>query len=111
MIKLIQSVTDQTFKVITRNKPPVATSMIIEDEAQNTSVTINIIPTVDTYYLSITETLTLVEGRFYTLTVLNGLDVVYKDKIFCTNQATADYSINNGEYVQNTTNNDYIITT
>ena len=49
--------------------------------------------------------------KFYTLKVLNGTDVVYKDKIFCTNQVPADYSINDGEYVQNTTNSDYVIIT
>jgi hypothetical protein len=85
--------------------------MIIEDEAENTSVTIAITPTVSTYYLSVTETLTLVDGRNYTITVLNGTDVVFKGKIFCTNQTPADYSLNNGEYVQNTTDDDYVIIT
>jgi hypothetical protein len=83
--------------------------MVIEDEAENTSVTIAIVPTVSTYYLSVTETVTLVEGRFYTLKVLNGTDVVYKDKIFCTNQTISDYSINNGEYVQHSSDDDFVI--
>ena len=108
MIVLLSSVSDQTFKFVPRTLQ--ATSMVITDEAERTSVTIAITPTVSTYYLSVTETLTLVEGRFYTLTVLNGTDVVYKDKIFCTNQTISDYSINDETYVQNTTNNDYVIT-
>lgn len=107
MIILQESVSDQTFKIIPRVLE--ATSMVIEDEAENTSVTIAITPSVSTYYLSITETLTLVEGRWYTLKVLNGSDVVYKDKIFCTNQSVSDYSINNGEYVAHSSDDDFVI--
>ncbi len=109
MIILQSSVSSQTFTFIPRTLA--ATSMVVEDEAENTSVTTSITPTVSTYYLSVTETLTLVEGRFYTLKVLNGSDVVYKDKIFCTNQTVADYSINNGEYTENTTSSEYVIIT
>lgn len=107
MIILQASGSDQTFKFIPRTLA--ATSMVIEDEAENTSVTIAITPTVTTYYLSVTETLSLVEGRFYTLKVLNGTDVVYKDKIFCTNQTISEYSINNGEYVQHSSDDDFVI--
>ena len=107
MIILLESVLSQTFKFIPRSLD--ADSMVIEDDAENTSVTIDITPSVDRYYLSVSEVLTLVEGRFYTLKVLNGLDVVYKDKIFCTNQTVSSYSINDNEYVQHSTNNDFVI--
>jgi len=107
MIILLESVLSQTFKFIPRSLD--ADSMIIEDDAENTSVTIDITPSVDRYYLSVSEVLTLVEGRFYTLKVLNGLEVVYKDKIFCTNQTVSSYSINDNEYVQHSTNNDFVI--
>jgi len=107
MIILLESVLSQTFKFIPRELT--ADSMVIEDEAENTSVTIAIIPSVDRYYLSVSEVLTLVEGRFYTLKVLNGTDIVYKDKIFCTNQTVSSYTINKDEYVQNVTNNEYVI--
>ena len=107
MIILLESVLSQTFKFIPRSLE--ADSMVIEDDAENTSVTIDITPSVDRYYLSVSEVLTLVEGRFYTIKVLNGLDVVYKDKIFCTNQTVSSYSINDNEYVQHSTNNDFVI--
>ena len=107
MIILLESVLSQTFKFIPRSLE--ADSMVIEDDAENTSVTIDITPSVDRYYLSVSEVLTLVEGRFYTIKVLNGLDVVYKDKIFCTNQTVSIYSINDNEYVQHSTNNDFVI--
>lgn len=70
----------------------------------------------------------LVEGRFYSFKVfdrpppasglnppLGALNCVYKDKIFCTNQSidqieNQTYSINEGVYTENQTeNNDYIV--
>jgi hypothetical protein len=60
-------------------------------------------------YLEVTDIVALKEGRFYELVVKNGSTVIYKDRIFCTNQTVSTYSINNGVYVENTTNNDYII--
>jgi hypothetical protein len=53
----------------------------------------------------------LVQDNFYNLKVYfeNTTDVIYKDRIFCTNQSTAIYSINNLEYtLPNIDNNDYI---
>ncbi len=45
----------------------------------------------------------------YTLTIKDGLEVIYKDKIFCTNQADlTDYSINSGAYIANDTDNEFI---
>ena len=34
---------------------------------------------------------------------------VYRDKIFCTNQTIAEYTINKNQYVQNISNNEFII--
>jgi hypothetical protein len=107
MIILLESVSAQAFKFIPRELE--ADSMVIEDEAENTSVTFAITPTFDRYYMVVTETLTLVQGRFYTLTVLNGTDEVYRGRIFCTNQTVSEYSINNGEYVQHTSDDDFVI--
>ena len=63
----------------------------------------------DGYYLYTTATFDLKEGNFYTLSILNDTDVVYKDKIFCTNQVIANFSINDGQYVANQTTNDFIV--
>jgi len=107
MIILLDSLLPQTFKFIPRGLT--ADSIEIKDESTNTIVTIDITPNVDRYYLSVSEVLTLVEGRFYTLKVLNGLEVVYKDKIFCTNQTVSSYTINENEYVEYETDNSYLI--
>ncbi len=68
--------------------------------------------------LSATISPVLKEGRYYDLTLLNGSAVVYKDKIFCTDQTVNQtnnnyYDINNGEFTFDETtgshDNDYII--
>lgn len=58
---------------------------------------------------------TLTEGEFYTLEVLISGNVIYKDRVFCTdqtiNQSTNNYySVNSGQYTtENSFDNDYII--
>jgi hypothetical protein len=37
-------------------------------------------------YMELTANFSLTEGRFYDMTVKSGGDVIYKDKIFCTDQ-------------------------
>lgn len=78
-----------------------------EDEA-------GIVITNDIMY--ITMNLNLIEGRFYDLKVSNlSGDVIFRDKIFCTDQTIDQetnnyYDINQGLYIENTSgNNDYII--
>lgn len=107
MIVLQETTSPQTIYFIPREMA--ADSMVIHDEAQNTNETINITPTEDEYYLTVTEVFELVEDRSYTLTVYNGTDIVYKDKIFCTNQNAEDYSINEGEYIQHESDNEFIV--
>ena len=56
----------------------------------------------------------LLEGRFYELKITydNGFNelVVYKDRLFSTNQPINNYSVNAGAYnTLNTYNNDYIV--
>ena len=105
MIILKSSGLAQTFNVIPRRYT--ADSMDIKGSEGTTSYSIASIQ--DGRYLTFDKIVTLVEGQFYTLTVLDGTDIVYSGRIFCTNQTVANYTINNGEYVETTSNNDYII--
>jgi hypothetical protein len=50
-----------------------------------------------------------VQDRFYNFNVLNGSEIVYKGRIFCTDQVVKDYSINNGVYTQHESTNEYIV--
>ena len=106
MIILQETLSSQEFKIIPRVY--LADSMILKNETTNTSVTIAITPTLDRYFMVIDEVLDLVQDNYYTFTVLNDTDIVYKGIIFCTNQTIADYSVNYNEYIANDTDNDFI---
>lgn len=107
MIILRESEGQQSLKFIPRIYK--ATTLVLVNEMTNESTTITPDFYIDGYYLYTKTSFNLKEGNFYTLTVLNNTDVVYKDKIFCTNQVIADYTINKDEYVANQTTNDFIV--
>ena len=114
MIHLTTSASAQTFKVIPRSYASTV-SMILRDDSTNTSTTYSVSTTTDKNYLVISKALSpiLVEGRFYDLTLKEGSNVIYKDKVFCTDQTILSYSVNNGEFTTPTGNdaydNDYIV--
>tara|TARA_B100001250_G_C19607192_1_gene703292 strand:- start:489 stop:866 length:378 start_codon:yes stop_codon:yes gene_type:complete len=49
------------------------------------------------------------QDTFYILTIKKSGSVIYKDKIFCTNQTISSYSVNENEYTQKETTNDFIV--
>lgn len=113
MVILQESGSEQTIKFIQREWVSNASYTInIVDETQNKNVysqsTTSI--TEDKYFNSYTGTFNNVkQGIYYTLTILSGSDVIYKDKIYCTNQSDlADYSINESVYTTNDTDNEFI---
>jgi DNA gyrase/topoisomerase IV subunit B len=110
MIILTTSASAQQLKFIPREY--VASSIIITDQDTNTPVTYTGLTFVtDKYYLKgdVTFNPVLIEGRFYTLEVLNGVSVVYRDMIFCTDQTKSIYSINDGVYIKHETTNEYVV--
>ena len=110
MIILTTSVNAQELKFIPREY--VAISIVITDQDTNTPVTYTGLTFVtDRYYLkgNVTFSPKLIEGRFYTLKVLNGTTVVYRDMIFCTDQTISTYSINDGVYTKHETTNEYVV--
>ena len=106
MIVLQETGTAQDFKVIPRAY--LADRMEITGETTRTTTSYDITATVDGYYLTWSNIVNLKENNFYTLTVYNGADIVYKDKVFCTNQAVSTFSVNNNEFTSVATNNEYI---
>ena len=107
MIYLQEIGTAQEFKIIPRSYT--ADSMVITNEFTNEAVTYAITPLISTYYMVINEIVALEENNHYTIKVFNGADEVFYGKIYCTNQDISTFSINNGEYVQHESNNEYII--
>lgn len=115
MIHLTTSASAQTLKVIPRSYAS-SVSMILRDDSTNTSTTYSSISTsTDKNYLVLSQALSpvLVEGRFYDLTIKEGSNVIYKDKVFCTDQTISSYSVNSGEYTiptgDDVHDNDYIV--
>tara|TARA_B100000925_G_C21958459_1_gene452257 strand:- start:185 stop:532 length:348 start_codon:yes stop_codon:yes gene_type:complete len=114
MIKLTTSTDAQTIKVIPRSYAT-NVSLIFRDDSTNTSVTYTSSATTNKNHLVISQALALKEGRFYDLTIKEGTSVIYKDKVFCTDQTVDQdtnnyYTVNQGEYTTETTyDNDYII--
>ena len=106
MIILQETGIAQEFKIIPREL--VADSMILASETTGEAVTYVITPTIDRYYLVINEIVALKENNFYTIEVKNASEIVYKDKIFCTNQTVSDFSVNNNEFTTYSSDNDYI---
>lgn len=132
MIILTTSVSEQTIRVIPRSYPDDVV-LILRDDSTNTSTTYTLDSmewensdeewqSVDMNwnsaggyyeekgYLVINNSYSLTENRFYDLTITDGSSVIYKDKIFCTDQTITDYSVNDGVYTtENTYDNEYII--
>jgi hypothetical protein len=138
MIVLTTSTADQTFRVIPREYVTDA-EICIRDESTNEEICVlttgslwntntldwqlanydwedevGIVITNDIMY--ITMNLDLLEGRFYDLKISNTSGtVIFRDKIFCTDQTIDQetnnyYDMNQGLYIENTSgNNDYII--
>jgi hypothetical protein len=108
MIVLTTEITPQTFNLIPRS---LTFDLVqITDELTNKTVIIDTYTfTQGDYYSTFESEFNLVENRFYILTIKNGSATVYKDKIFCTNQKIVTFSVNNGQYVSNSTTNEFIV--
>ena len=105
MVILKEQGTSQSFKIIPRVNQ--ADSLVVKGVEGSTSYSIT--PTFDRYFMVIAGIFTLKEGQQYSFDVKNGTEIVYKGRIFCTNQTIADYTINSGTYTERTSNNDFII--
>jgi hypothetical protein len=107
MIVLTTSTSAQTFSFIPRDG---FNTMILTDDQTNTPVTVSITSSTQGDYINtITASFALKEGHFYDLVLKQGTTIVYKDRIFCTDQNIVNFSVNSGEYVSNTTANTYIV--
>lgn len=125
MIHLIPSVSNQTIQILPREYTT-SIVLLLRDDSTNSETYLEL-PTsvINGNYLDITSVFTLSEGRFYDLVVykvelgyvlasLTELDVIYKDKIFCTAQnldqnTNTFYTPNESEYIEQSANNDFII--
>ena len=114
MIILQKSLTSQTISFIPREYVASGSNIYnisIVNETTNSSVydeDTNAF-TLNDYYYEYSDVFTLVEDTFYTLTIKKSGSIIYKDKIFCTNQTVTNYSVNNNEYDEQETTNEFIV--
>ena len=115
-MKLIGTNGDKTFKVIPRQFINGAITVNLTSESTGSVITKTPTASTDVNSMSFTVAFgTLTEADFYTLEIKNGTSVIYKDRVFCTDQAINQvnndyYSVNDGEYTtENSFDNDYII--
>ena len=106
---LTTSTSAQTLKIIPREYQA-NIDVILRDNSTNESTTYSVATSTSGDYMTFNLTLALVENRFYDMTCKFGSNVIYKDKIFCTDQTIANYTVNEGQYTaENSYDNDYII--
>ena len=108
MIVVQESNTNQTFDFIPRYGMPTTCELI--DENTNVPVSVAGTFTAGDYVYQFTAILPTEENHFYWMLLkdANG-DLVFKERIFCTNQNIDTFSVNNGGYVSNQTTNDFIM--
>lgn len=105
---VLQETGTQTFSFIPRSQSYDA--LFLTDDQTNVEVQVTIDASTQGDYLdTITATFSLTEGHFYNLVVKDGSDVIFKDRVFCTNQPVVSFSVNNGQYTSNSTTNDFIV--
>jgi len=107
MIILKKQTTAQSLTFIPREYN--ATTIVLRNETTNEETTITATFSLSNYYLTTTTVFDLKENTFYNLTIKNGSNIVYKDIVFCTNQANDTYTVNQNQYVANVTTNEFKI--
>lgn len=108
MIILTTSTESQTFVFI----PRVGTIdyVGITDDQTNETVEIEDYEyTEGDYYNTIEAEFNLVENHFYDLIIKSEEKVLYRDRIFCTNQPIVQFTVNNGQYISSSTANEFIV--
>jgi len=62
------------------------------------------------YYRQLSAIFDLKQDNFYTIEITDpSSNVIFRDKIFCTNQQVLDYSVNNNNYTTHSSNNEFIV--
>ena len=108
VILTTNNVTNQTLRFIPRGNT--FNSVKITDEQTNvtTEITGYVISDFG-YYVQLRGVFNLKENHFYTIEIKNNSDIIFRDKIFCTDQSTSSFSVNNAQYTSNTTTNEFIV--
>lgn len=111
MIVLQESASAQNLDFIPRSFTSGNTyNVTIVNEQTNTEVYNQDVTSIteNLYYNRLNAIFDVKQDNFYMVTVKAGSDVVFKDKIFCTNQTISNFTVNNSQYTQQDTTNEFI---
>jgi hypothetical protein len=103
MIVLKEIGTAQTVRFVPTRRNA-GNRLFLKNETTNVEVEYSITCTQVSYYLTFSKILNLEEGHFYTMVIKQDDELIFRDKVFCTNQTIGTYSVNKDEYVQNDQN-------
>jgi hypothetical protein len=103
MIVLKEIGTAQTVRFVPTRRNA-GNRLFLTNETTNVTTEYSITCTQVSYYLTFSKILSLKEGHFYTMVIQQNDELIYRDKVFCTNQTIGTYSVNKDEYVQNEQN-------
>ena len=108
IILTTENVTNQLLRFIPRSR--IFDSVKITDEQTNVTTIINSYTfEAGDYWCSLSAVFNLKENHFYTIEIKNENTIVFRDKIFCTDQSTSSFSVNNAQYTSNSTQNTFIV--
>ena len=108
VILTTENVTNQILRFIPRSR--IFDSVKITDEQTNVTTIINSYTfEAGDYWCSLSAIFNLKENHFYTIEIKNENTIVFRDKIFCTDQSTSSFSVNNAQYTSNNTTNTFIV--
>lgn len=100
----------KTFNIIPRQEASdVTATLTSETTGTSYSDTTSISSTKYYFNMACNFNTTLQESSFYTLEVKEGGDVIFKDKVFCTDQTINDFSVNYNTYTEHSSDNEFIV--
>lgn len=111
MIVLQESASAQNLDFIPRSFTSGNTyNVTIVNEQTNTEVYNQDVTSIteNLYYNRLNAIFDVKQDNFYMVTVKSGSVVVFKDKVFCTNQTISDFTVNDSQYTEQDTTNEFI---
>jgi len=104
------SESSQSIVIIPRSFPASVTLQLV-DESKNTTATPSVSVASSNGFMTLTGTFSLVNNRFYTLKVLDGSTLIYRDRVFVTSQTEFDkFTVNQNIYTEEESyNNEFIL--
>lgn len=113
MIVLTSTIGNKTCSITPRSGA--IETCVFHDEINNTDFNVEITDIeIESYYVNLSLEFTalnkLVENRFYMMTLFDNLgSILLKEKVFCTDQPISTFSVNKGQYISNTSSNNFIV--